>query len=175
MSKSYNHKKWFLVQSLPLIIYVALMFSCSSISNGHKPLPDFEVKDLNGTLYSNDNLKGKVVVINLWATWCGPCRKEIPTLNKLVQKYEQDSEVLFLAITDDTPEKIKSYLSKNTFSYKQIAGADALFSDLHKGIINTIPTNIVVNKKGEIIYYSEMVPPNLVEVLSAKIEKARLN
>lgn len=175
MSKSYNHNWWFLVLFLPVIIYVALMFSCSTISNEHKPLPAFEVNDLNGTLYSNDNLKGKVVVINLWATWCGPCRQEIPILNQLVQKYEHDSEVLFLAITDDPPEKIKSYLSKNRFAYKQIAGADALFSDLHKGIINTIPTNIVINKKGDIIYYSEIVPPNLVEVLSAEIEKARLH
>ncbi len=161
------------LQKLTSFMMLAFVFLSSCSKKSVYPLNDFEAKTLNGSLIKTQELRGKIIVISLWATWCGPCLKEIPQLNKLASKFENDNEVVFLAITDDSSDKIKKFLTKRVHKYTHITGAKQLFKDLHQGVINTIPTNIIIDKKGNIQYYSEVVPPNISEVLADKIRNLK--
>lgn len=85
----------------------------------NKQMPYFNVKALDGTALSLDDFKGKHLVINWWATTCGPCITEMPGLNKLVEKYESRTDVKFMAIAWDDKEKLENFLSKRDFKYQQ--------------------------------------------------------
>ena len=66
-------------------------------------LPDVGYVDTTGSAHTVDSLKGKVVIINFWATWCGPCKKEIPELSKLYKKYKSQGVVMLGVLTSDNP------------------------------------------------------------------------
>ena len=115
-----------------------------------KIFPEIELTDMNGEQFNLDNFKGQTIVINWWAVWCAPCRKEIPGLNKLVNKYS-NKNVKFVSITDDSSDKVASYLEKNEFRY------DITFISENARIIfgNSYPKNIVIDSAKTITYYKE--------------------
>ena len=105
-----------------------------------KEFPQIELIDLSGKKFNLDDFKEKIIVINWWAVWCSPCRKEIPGLNKLVDKYS-NKDVKFISITDDSVNKVSSFLEKNEFNY------DITFiSDKSRSVFgNSYPINIVLD------------------------------
>lgn len=115
-----------------------------------KSFPEIELTKMNGEKFSLDNFKRQTIVINWWAVWCAPCRKEIPGLNELVDKYS-DKNVKFIAITDDSMDKVSSFLQKNEFKY------DIVFASENTRMIfgNSYPKNIVIDSANIITYYSE--------------------
>ncbi|MCB9309709.1 MAG: TlpA family protein disulfide reductase [Lewinellaceae bacterium] len=86
----------------------------------NKPAPDFEVKDINGTVYKLSQLKDKTIVLNFWFTSCKPCIAEIPVLNELV---DENKDVVFLALAADKEDRIQSFLKKHSFHYNIVADA----------------------------------------------------
>src|SRR5689334_18943077 len=72
----------------------------SACAKGEQCLPQVAYTDTNGTAYTPDSLKGKVVVVNFWATWCKPCQKEIPDLSKIYDKYKGKGLVMLGIMTD---------------------------------------------------------------------------
>jgi len=130
--------------------------------------PDFSVETIDGKKLSLKNLKGKVVVLNFWATWCGPCRREIPELNSLVEKYKGSSDVVFVAITNDLKERVANYLSQNEFKYTIAFDTDGVYEKYN---VTAVPTHIIIDRNGFI--FSRIVGslPRMDEVLSQKIEK----
>ena len=116
-----------------------------------KMFPLINVKSLNGDSLSISNFKGKYVVINWWATTCGPCRQEIPGLNTLVDKYQTNSDIVFLAVAFDKKSDLEYYLNLKEFKYIQTLG-DKKISKLFG---ESFPKNIIVNPQGMTIYYSE--------------------
>lgn len=87
-------------------------------------MPAFEARTLEGKRVSNESLKGKVVVMNFWFIGCPPCEKELPGLNKLVEKFGK-KEIVFLAFGRDKEEKVREYLEKHEFNYQQIPQSSA--------------------------------------------------
>lgn len=129
----------------------------ATIQNIDKPIekdkhfPKIKVESLIGDSISINDFIDKYVVINWWAVGCGPCRHEIPGLNKLVDKYKPNSDVVFIAIAFDKKERLEKYLELNEFKYTQTVGnkeTAKLFGEL-------FPKNIIVNPQGMITYYSE--------------------
>lgn len=113
--------------------------------------PSIKVLSLEGDSISIKNFADKYVVINWWATTCGPCRAEIPGFNTLVEKYKNNPKVVFLAIADNKKGDLESFLSQHPFHYIQALGdkkAAGLFGA-------SSPKNIIVNPQGMITYYSE--------------------
>jgi len=111
--------------------------------------PDSVLKELNVTTIDNQALnlsgmRGKVVVINFWNLGCGPCRAEIPELNRLVEKYKS-SGVVFIAISNDRQDRIKEFLQKKDFNYLQVADANRIFKDYN---VKVLPTHLVIDKDG---------------------------
>lgn len=144
--------------------------SCSSKQG--KELAQFNLKTLSGESISNKDLKGKTTVINVWGTWCGPCVMELPHLNELVDRYENDNSVVFLALAKEDEKKISNFLSRREFKYTQLPNAESLTDELHVGVVDEIPLHIIVNKKGIITFEMTGATNEIADILSAEINKA---
>lgn len=111
-----------------------------------KPLPSFQWKDLSGKQFTNQSLKGKVVVLNFWSTTCVPCIEEIPTLNILKNMYA-GKNVIFLAPAPEDVTKIKKTIAKRDFNYTIIPDATSLFTTLG---LEGYPFHFVIDQSGNI-------------------------
>ena len=97
-----------------------------------------------------EDLKGKVLFINFWATWCPPCIAEMPSIEKLSKEFEQDSNVVFILVdADNDPQKSGSFMKKNNWTLPVYFPAGNIPSAYYTG---TLPTTVIVNKKGNITY-----------------------
>ncbi len=112
------------------------------------PAPDFTVKLLNGGKITLSKLKGNVVELNFWATWCGPCIREMPEMNQLVKRLTGEP-VIFLAITSENNKIVNKFLKKHSFDYKICINGDEP-ARLYN--ITAIPTHIIIDKDGNIAY-----------------------
>ena len=132
-------------------------------------LKDFEVTCLDGSTFKLSDTKGKVVIINLWATYCGPCVKELPHFNELYHKHEGD--IAMLAVHANlTTEDVKAYVTEMGWDIP-IAIDDE--NETIFGIVNgslALPQTIVLNRKGEVIY--NQVKSITAEVLEMLYEQA---
>jgi thiol-disulfide isomerase/thioredoxin len=116
-----------------------------------KLFPATKFVSLNSDSISTKSFPGKYIVINWWATTCGPCRQEIPGLNSLVEKYKSNSDVVFLAVAFNKKEDLEYYLNLKEFKYIQTLGDKGtakLFGE-------SFPKNLIINPRGMITYYSE--------------------
>ena len=107
--------------------------------------PDFTLEDLNGKNVKLSDFKGKVVIINFWATWCPPCKAEIPDFIELYKTYQKKGLVI-LGIALDNKEKVVKFVKDNGINYPVLMGNQEV-SNLYGGI-SGIPTSFVVDRKG---------------------------
>jgi thiol-disulfide isomerase/thioredoxin len=133
-----------------------------------KPLPDFVFKDILGNTYTPEDIKGKVVVINLWFTSCAPCVKEIPELNELVKEYENNDAVLFLALAlDEKGPRLDTFLKTHVFNYNIIPGAqDYVVKKLQA---SSFPTHIVLDKNSNVVFTLAGYTPQVGELIKSSI------
>jgi peroxiredoxin len=116
-----------------------------------KPLPDFSLPDANGKLYSLKNFKGKVIVIDFWASWCGPCRQEIPNVKKYYEEFKSTKKVAFVSVSIDAkrPDWEKAVKEENMPWLQLLApkgGKDVMDTYQFGGI----PYILVIDKEGNI-------------------------
>ena len=121
--------------------------------------PDFSLADLDGNTITLQQMKGKVVLLNFWGTWCGPCRKEIPDFINLSKKYKKDGlEIVGITLTSGPPENIKAFADKWGINYKlltDIKGNEtqtitALYGQATGKRITGIPTTFIIDREGVI-------------------------
>lgn len=109
----------------------------------------FSFTDENGKTATSAGLKGKVVFINFWASWCPPCRAEMPDLEKLYQKLKGDNRFVFLFINEDNDrDKGIQYLEKNHFTMPFYSASSEVSNEIFSG---SLPTTVVLNKEGKIV------------------------
>lgn len=113
-----------------------------------KPFPEFESKSLKGEIIDNSNLIGKTTVIKTWFINCKPCIEEMPELNKLVERYENEN-VQFISLALDEKEDLEKFLEKREFKYSVLPNQKDLIQNVLK--LNAYPTHMVINKSGEIV------------------------
>lgn len=110
----------------------------------NNPLPEFELQTLSNTIKGNKDYKGKVSLVNLWFTTCGPCITEMPYLNYLKSLYED--KVNFVAITFDNKAKVESFLTRKNFDFEHLVDAAQYLSrDLEN---NAFPKLVLLDKEG---------------------------
>ena len=109
--------------------------------------PDFSGVDLRVNRYDTQNLAGKVVVLKFWFKACQPCVEEIPELNQLVTAYRDQAEVVFLALSLDSEESVRSFLQRHPFDYAILPEARAV---AHKYNVPGYPTHVVINRFGKV-------------------------
>lgn len=142
-----------------------------------KPSHDFTLKDLSGTPVTLAALKGKVIVIDFWATWCGPCKASFPYLQKVYEKYQHNDNVRFLVI--DTWERQKDYaatvanakkfVEDNKYTYPVLIDGDSKVVEAYG--VEGIPTKFILGKDGNIAFESiGFNGPEMDEELTQEID-----
>ena len=115
---------------------------------GYRP-PNFTLQDLQGRTVELGSFRGKVVFINFWATWCEPCRAEMPAMEKLYQDFK-DRDFVMLAISGDLggKEDVKPFLEEFKFTFPILLDPDLKIHDLYG--VRGIPTTFLIDKKGTV-------------------------
>jgi len=113
------------------------------------PAPAWKLKDLDGKVVSSEQFKGKVVVIDFWATWCGPCRMEIPGYIELQKKYGKDGLVIVgVSLDEKGPSVVKQFAEKFGVNYQMVMADEGIVEAF--GGIEAIPTTFIVDRSGKI-------------------------
>ena len=113
------------------------------------PAPDFKLKEFSGKELTLGESRGKVVLLNFWATWCGPCREEIPELIALQNRYKDRLQIIGLVVDDDDENEIRNVISTEGINYP-VASADPE-TRLAYGGIAALPTVFVINADGGVV------------------------
>ena len=108
---------------------------------------DFTLTDLQGKAWTLQSLKGKVVLVNFWATWCPPCRKEMPDLDALYQKYK-DRGLIVLAISDEDAAKVRPYIQEHNVSYPVLLDPGRKVNEAFQ--VEGIPKSFVYDRSGKL-------------------------
>jgi peroxiredoxin len=118
------------------------------------PAPAWKLQDLNGKPVTLAELKGKVVVLDFWATWCGPCRMEIPGYIEMTKKYGKDGLVIVGASIDQGgPEVVKAFADKMGINYSLVMADEATATAY--GATSAIPTTIIIDRNGQVRHRKE--------------------
>jgi thiol-disulfide isomerase/thioredoxin len=115
-----------------------------------KMFPDLTVEQLNSEKLSFNDLIGKTVVVNWWHIACAPCIAEMPGLNKLVEQYKENFNVVFVAIVDNKKEHVTPFLESREFDYTQTLANEAAA----KLFGNSYPVHVIINSEGKIHNFS---------------------
>lgn len=111
-----------------------------------KPLPDFQMFDAAGKTWRLADLKGKVTLVNLWATWCGPCRNELPYLQKVFDKVRERDDLAVLTLNaDDNPGLVPPFLEENQYTFPVLPAVNYLVKLLPEF---SVPRNWIVDAEG---------------------------
>ncbi len=155
-----NRRQWMMIGGISVLALVAGIFSSHWISQtGLASDPSIKAffanpwKTPDGKSANIDDWRGKVLVVNFWASWCPPCVEEMPTLDKIAQEYASKN-VLIVGIGIDSPSNIRQFLEKTPVSYPiMIGGLDG--SALAKQMGNAqgaLPYTVIINAKGKSVF-----------------------
>ena len=122
------------------------------VANVGELRPDVDLRDLDGHERRLSGYQGKRLLLNFWATWCGPCREEIPRLNAAQRKFA-DQGAIVLGIAMDEPDRVRAYLAEQPLRYPTLLGQlDSPSTTLRFGDLDDIlPYNVLLDENGKIL------------------------
>jgi thiol-disulfide isomerase/thioredoxin len=127
-----------------------------------QPAPPFLLQDLDGNPVSTAQWQGKVVILNFWATWCPPCREEIPILVELAKKYKDSLLIIGVSVDDGSPDEVRQFVKAFHMNYPIVMWSHELISEY--GGVPALPTTFVINKDARIVQKHEgLYPPEVYE------------
>lgn len=114
-----------------------------------KPAPAFVLEDINGQMVRLHDLKGKVVLLNFWATWCPSCRFEMPAMEALHRELGYRGLAVLAVALRDSSQDVRSFYNEHNLSFPALLDHDAAVSDLYETW--SLPTSFVINKQGYLL------------------------
>jgi len=114
-----------------------------------KAAPDFNLKDADGKAVKLSDYKGKVVLLNFWATWCGPCKIEIPWFMDFEQTYkDKNFAVLGVSLDEDGWDSVKPYIQQKKINYRVMIGTEQV-AQMY-GEVDSLPTTFMIDREGRV-------------------------
>lgn len=111
--------------------------------------PDFTLKDLKGTQVTLKNFKGRVVFLNFWATWCPPCRREMPSMERLYKQLKDRDFTMLAVDMQESEKRVRAFISEFSLSFPALLDLNGDISSLY-GIVG-LPTTYIIDREGKII------------------------
>jgi peroxiredoxin len=158
---------------LPVVGTVLAFAACGPPrgSSEAQAAPPFDLPDLNGGRVSLASLEGKVLVVDFWATWCGPCITEIPEYAEFWRKNQpRGVEVLGVVMESGSPDEILDFVREYRIPYRQLLGNDEVAGEF--GVNQGLPTTFVIDGKGMIRSKILGSPPTKFEKLQETVDAA---
>jgi len=112
-------------------------------------MPPFLVNDLDGSIISTAGLRGKVVLVNFWATWCPPCREEIPELIELSNRYKDKLQIIGVSMDDAPASEVREFAKQIGITYPVVMGSGAIEAEY--GGVPALPTSFVISPEGRVV------------------------
>ena len=128
--------------ALTVVVFGVFMIGTTSASA--QEAPDFTLTDLNGSEVSLSDFKGKVIIVDFWATWCGPCKMEIPSFIKLQEDFEDDVVILGVSLDQGGPRAVVPFAEKMGINYPIVYGNGKVVQAY--GGVRGIPTTFVIDR-----------------------------
>lgn len=136
--------------SLVLFVLVSADNACA-VKQDSSEAPDFTLTDLNGTTISLSDYAGKVLFLNYWATWCPPCRAEIPDFVEVYNEYKDKGlEILGISVDQIGVDQVRKFVERHKMSYPVAMATNELFRDYPPP--QAVPTTLVIDGDGKIQY-----------------------
>lgn len=142
---------WFLIPiTLAVFVLVGADFACA-VKEDPPVAPDFNLKDLKGNNITLSSYEGKVLILNFWATWCPPCRAEIPDLIEVYDEYKAKGlEILGISVDQVSPKQVSNFVERNRMNYPVAMATNDFFRNYPPP--QAIPTTLVIDRNGKIQY-----------------------
>jgi len=135
-------------QALKCLLPAAVILVAASCAK-QKPVLDFALKDSAGKTVKLSDYRGKVVLLNFWATWCAPCKIEIPWFVEFQQRFQgQEFEVLGVSMDEDGWDSVRPYMAQHKLNYPVVIGGDTI--ERMFGGVDDLPTTFLMDRNGSI-------------------------
>lgn len=159
-----------------MVMIAGLMIGGGLSSNGAiaaDNAPEFSLRDINGKQVSLEDYKGKVVLVNFWATWCGPCQAEMPHLQKMYVDLEKEGFVVLSISADNARDasKVKPLIKRNRYTFPVLLDKDSTVLNQYNPE-SVLPYNVLIGKDGNIIWQKASYAPGEEVELRAKVVEA---
>jgi len=144
-----------------LVLYLQIFHRSSSDNGGGQPgsapvsagevASPFTLRDLSGNTVSLKEMRGKVVFLNVWATWCGPCREEMPSIESLYNDFKQYPNFVILAVSQDTgdPQGVAAYIAQNGYHFDVLLDPTNTVGDSYN--VGGVPETFIIDPSGRIV------------------------
>ena len=152
------------------LVGYAMRSHSTSTSGRSQPAPQFVLANLEGKQVGLKDFANKVIVVDFWATWCGPCREEIPQLNKLYENYRgKGFEIVGISMDTDDPDSIKRFARDLRMEYTVVIGNDNVAQDF--GGVMGLPTKFIIDRKGNIVKKFTGYHPSIMQEIEETIRQ----
>ncbi|MCF7807985.1 MAG: TlpA family protein disulfide reductase [Candidatus Marinimicrobia bacterium] len=138
------NKNKIIASTAVIVFVVAGLFTIGTSSVEAQEAPDFTLTDINGEQLSLSDYSGKVIILNFWATWCGPCKMEIPDFIDLQEKYGEDLVIIGVSLDQSGPKAVVPFAEKYEINYPVVYGSGKVVQDY--GGVRGIPTTFIIDR-----------------------------
>lgn len=117
------------------------------------PAPDFTLTSINGTKVTLSDYQGRVVLLNFWASWCSPCRSEMPSMERLHQTLgDEDFVIIAINIDGGVTDKVREFITQNGYTFEILHDKDQIVAEPYG--VRAIPTSYIIDKNGTVVEIS---------------------
>ena len=155
---------------LQLILAIALtLFNASPNNQIGKKATEFSLPAVNGETVALQSLRGKVVLLNFWATWCGPCRQELPELARVQEKYRQRGLTVVAVTVDNDVENVRSFLKKYDIKLQALWDKKKKVADAY--VVEKMPSSYLIDRNGIVRFIHRGYTPEELKRIEAEIDE----
>lgn len=133
-----------------ILAMLGLIVAGSAVGGDNPPAPDFTLTDANGQSVTLSDLRGQVIMINFWASWCGPCRQEMPLLEQIHQRYEPLGFTLLGVNVEKNPADGQAFLKERPVSFPVLYDPENDISKLYDVV--AMPSTVLIDRQGNVRY-----------------------